>query len=94
MGGGRLNIERQMEFEPIRMKSVEDELLARGFEPIIISTNEISFLFNGNVIKVFPYSGWHQGKGIKADRGLRKLYAQLEVAISQPTLEKSTEKHG
>jgi len=78
MGAGRLNIEKQMELEPVRMKAVEEELKARGLDPIIISTNEINFIFNGNMIKVFPYSGWHQGKGIKPDRGLRKLYAQLD----------------
>lgn len=53
-----------------------------NFNPEIVSIEnqftEINFLYKGNVIKIFPYTGWFQGKGVKADRGIHKLLKQLK----------------
>lgn len=73
----RLDIERQNKLEPVRHKHTVDRLTALGLEIIHTTNTEVAFLYKGNPIKHFPYSGWHQGKGIKAGRGLDKLLKQL-----------------
>jgi hypothetical protein len=43
-----------------------------------ISDTEVEFEWKGNMIKFWPYSGWHTGKGIKDGRGLQNLLKQLK----------------
>lgn len=38
----------------------------------------LEFVYNGNTIKFWPYSGWHSGKGIKDGRGFKNLLRQIE----------------
>ena len=73
----RLDIERQKKLEPIRMAEAKSQLAKLGYEAIEVDSTEINFNFKGNTIKYFPYSGWAQGKGIKAGRGLQNLLRQL-----------------
>lgn len=39
---------------------------------------EIRFLWKGNEIKLFPFTGWFSGKGIKDGRGINNLLKQLK----------------
>lgn len=73
----RLNIERQKELEPKRIAYAKKEIEALGFD-VTESETELRFIFKGNLIKFFPYSGWHSGKGIKDGRGLDKLLKQIK----------------
>lgn len=75
----RLDVERQNELEPKRWEYAIAKLNELGITNIIeVSKHEITFSFNGNWIKFFPYTGWHTGKGIKDGRGITKLLNQLK----------------
>lgn len=73
----RLNQERQAELEPKRMQSCTEKLESLGFIVRTIGGDRLEFEFKGNVIKFWPYSGWHSGKGIKDGRGFGKLLKQI-----------------
>ncbi len=72
----RLNIERQKKLEPERISYAKVKLERLGYE-VTESNTELRFIYKGNIIKFFPYSGWHSGKGIKDGRGLDNLLKQL-----------------
>lgn len=74
---GRLNIERQIELEPERLKYDKSEIEKKGYLVEQINSNELQFEFKGSIIKVFPYSGWCTGKTIQDCRGIRKLLKQI-----------------
>jgi hypothetical protein len=75
---GRLNTDRQKELEPKRMEYAEEKLSELNIPAIRYSDAELHFEWKGNTIKLFPYSGWFTGKGIKDGRGLQKLLDQLK----------------
>lgn len=74
----RLDIERQNTLEPKRMEFAKNKLSELKLKIVFESETELIFLFNENKITLFPYSGWHSGKGIKSGRGLTKLLKQLK----------------
>ncbi len=73
----RLDIERQNKLEPKRVSFAKEQIENMGFDVEVLKT-EIRFLYNGNTIKFFPYSGWASGKGIKPCRGLKNLLNQIK----------------
>ena len=73
----RLDVERQAKLEPERTKLAIKTLTEMGFKVKVESNTEISFIYQGEKIKYFPYSGWASGKTIKDGRGLNTLVAQL-----------------
>ena len=73
----RLNIERQKELEPKRIAYAKKEIERLGYE-VTESNTELRFIYKGNTIKFFPYSGRHSGKGINDGRGLDNLLKQLK----------------
>ena len=74
----RLNQEREAELQPKRMASCKEKLEELGFEVRAFEPDRLEFIFNGNKISFWPYSGWHSGKGIKQGRGFAKLLKQIE----------------
>jgi hypothetical protein len=74
----RLNTKRQAELEPKRMETAIEKLAELNISATRISDSELEFEWKGNMIKYWPYSGWHTGKGIKDGRGLQKLLKQLK----------------
>jgi hypothetical protein len=74
----RLDTERQKQIEPRRMGFCKEQIQKLGFSITFQDENKIEFIFKNNTIQLFPYSGWHSGKGIKAGRGLMKLITQLK----------------
>lgn len=71
--------ERQETEEPKRVKYALNALESLGLNPIYkAEMREIDFLYNGNTIRLFPYSGWFSGKGIKDGRGIKNLLKQLQ----------------
>ena len=72
----RLNTERQEALEPKRIAYAKKKLMELGFD-VTESETELRFVYKGNTIKFFPYSGWHSGKGITDGRGLDKLIKQI-----------------
>lgn len=74
----RLNQERQKELEPVRIQYARERIEALGLTVLEIDKTKIKFKYKGNIITLFPYSGWHSGKGIVAGRGIDKLLKQLK----------------
>ena len=74
----RLDIERQRELEPKRIEYAKQQIKSLGYDITLENGSEIHFEYKGNTIKLFPYSGWHQGKGITPGRGLNKLLKQIK----------------
>lgn len=76
--GKRLNIERQNELEPDRMKYAIKKITELGFEITDNDGKSIEFIFKKAPVRLFPYSGWHTGKTIQDGRGISKLLKQLK----------------
>ena len=74
----RLNKEREAKLQPKRHKSCKKKLEQLGYEVEGVGETTLMFVHNGNVITLFPYSGWFTGKGIKDGRGFNKLLKQLK----------------
>ncbi len=71
--------ERQELLEPNRIDIAMQTLTNLGFEPKYEQDNRcVWFIFQGKVIKYYPYTGWATGKTIKDGRGLRNLLKQLK----------------
>lgn len=75
---GRLDTHKQKELEPKRIEGTKRVLEEMGYKVDIIGSTEINFFFKGELVKFFPYSGWHTGKSIKDGRGFKKLQKQLK----------------
>lgn len=73
----RLDKERQKKLEPTRINFAIEEITRLGYKIIVETNTMVSFVYKGNVIHFYPYSGWHSGKGIKAGRGINNLLKQL-----------------
>ena len=74
----RLNIERQNELEPTRMDYAKNSLIMMGFHICYQDKTRIEFVYDGELVKFYPYSGWHTGKTIKDGRGLKSLLNQIK----------------
>lgn len=59
------------------METCREKLEALGFDVQSYGGDRLDFVFKGNPIKFWPYSGWHSGKGIKDGRGFENLLKQL-----------------
>lgn len=73
----RLNQEREAKLQPKRIDVAKAAIEKLGYDIINEDSTSIEFFFNGELVKFFPYSGWHTGKSIKDGRGLNKLLRQL-----------------
>ncbi len=74
----RLDQEREAQLQPLRMQSCKEKLEAMGYVVQTFGDDRLEFTYKGNVIRLWPYSGWHTGRGIKDGRGFNKLLKQLE----------------
>lgn len=74
----RVDKDRQEKLEPIRMAETKAKLEELGFNVESFGNSRLEFIFNGNKITFYPYSGWHTGKGIKDGRGFEKLLKQIQ----------------
>lgn len=74
----RLDLQRQEKIEPVRMKECKRSLEKMGFEVTTNGSNLLMFMFNGELVRFWAYSGWHSGKSIKDGRGFSNLLKQLK----------------
>lgn len=74
----RLNQEREAELQPKRMEYAIEKLTGLGIKLDFQDETTIRFFWKGNKIEFYPFSGWHQGKGIVAGRGIDNLLKQLK----------------
>jgi len=75
---GRLDQDREKKLQPKRMGYARERIEALGYDIFFSDATVLAFVHNGQVVKFFPYSGWHTGKSIKDGRGLEKLLKQLK----------------
>lgn len=73
----RQDIEMQKELEPKRMDYARRKILELGFAIEQETKTAIRFRFKGELVTIFPYSGWHTGKSIVDGRGINNLLLQL-----------------
>lgn len=78
----RLDQDREAKLQPARIESCRKELEALGYEVEDHGTMLV-FEFQGNKIKLYPYSGWFTGKGINDGRGFGKLLRQIKPAAEE-----------
>jgi hypothetical protein len=74
----RLDEEREKILQPQRIASCRIKLEKLGFEVSQSGNTELQFMFNGSLVKFWPYSGWHSGKSIDDGRGFSNLLKQLK----------------
>ena len=74
----RLDQEREKKLQPERMNNAVLKICALGLDIVFKDDTTIRFKYKDNIIEFYPYSGWHQGKGIKAGRGIQNLIKQLK----------------
>lgn len=73
----RLDQEREDQLQPQRMKTCQEKLESLGFMVHSDGNDLLTFTYNGNTIKFWPYSGWHSGKGIQDGRGFNNLLKKI-----------------
>lgn len=69
---------KRKEKQQERVYHALDELQRLNISHSLHNDSEIHISHKGNLIKFFPYTGWHTGKGIKDGRGLTNLLNQLK----------------
>lgn len=75
----RLNIERQKELEPKRMAYAHERLTTLTEVDILeITDKRIVLKFKNEKVILYPYSGYYNGKSVKAGRGIDSLLKQLK----------------
>lgn len=74
----RLDQEREKELTPVRVEYAKMAIQEEGHDIVSIAGDRIEFLFDGNIIRHYAYSGWHTGKGIQDGRGIHKLIKQIK----------------
>jgi hypothetical protein len=68
----------RMQEEPKRIDYAVKQLQKAGKEIHFQDHNTVQFWHNDNLITLYPYTGWHTGKGIKDGRGIANLLKQLK----------------
>lgn len=61
-----------------RISYAIDQLGDAGIDVHFESKAEIRFMYNGDEVKFFPYTGWFTGKSVKDGRGITNLLKQLK----------------
>lgn len=73
----RLDKEREQELQPKRIDYARSCLVNKGYKIVSETSTELRFMVKNHECILFPYSGWHTGKTIKAGRGLANLLKQI-----------------
>ena len=74
----RLDQDRQAELESQRIEYAIGRLHELGIQVFMEGEKCLQFQFNGETVRLYPYTGWHTGKSIRDGRGLQKLLNQLK----------------
>lgn len=73
----RLDQQREAELQPQRMNIAKLALQKLGYKITFEDPEHLQFVFNGETVRYWPYSGWHTGKSIRDGRGLENLLRQI-----------------
>jgi hypothetical protein len=74
----RLDKEREKELQPQRLEYAKKRITELGYQITFEVDTRIDFIFKGETVKFFPYSGWHTGKSIVDGRGINNLLKQIK----------------
>jgi len=74
----RLDKEREDALQPKRIKYAVTQIEKLGFNIDDQTDTYIAFLFKGQRVTFFPYSGWFTGKTVKDGRGILNLLNQIK----------------
>jgi hypothetical protein len=69
---------RRQKVEPSRMEVATEKVSELGYDVNSDDGQSLTFELNGNTIRIFPYTGWFSGKGVKDGRGIFNLIEQLK----------------
>lgn len=75
---GRLNDALKLELQPRRLDYAIEKITDLGYDVIIEDETKISFVYRGQTVHFFPYTGWHTGKSINDGRGIKNLLNQIK----------------
>lgn len=74
----RLDQDREAELTPKRMAFAKNVIIHLGYEITNEDSTKLQFVFKGETVTIYPYSGWHTGKSIVDGRGIEKLLKQIK----------------
>lgn len=74
----RLDKERQKELQPKRLQYAKKCITDLGYDITFEVDTVLHFIYKGETVIFYPFSGWHTGKTIKDGRGLQNLLKQLK----------------
>lgn len=61
-----------------RLEFAEMQILELGYDITFTCNTRLEFYHNRELVRFFPYTGWHTGKSIEDGRGLNNLLKQLK----------------
>jgi hypothetical protein len=73
----RLDQQRESTLQPKRVEYAIEQISKLGYKVEQKSDDCIEFIFGGQVIRFYPYSGWATGKTINDGRGIANLLKQI-----------------
>lgn len=74
----RLDIEREEQLTPKRLYYAFLEIgKCKEVSDVVVGEKLVEFMYKGEIIRFYPYSGWASGKSIKDGRGIENLLKQL-----------------
>lgn len=74
----RLDPERRIKLEPSRMAYAINQIEFLDYSILYRDSKKIVFIFNGDKITLYPFTGWFTGKSITDGRGIENLIKQLK----------------
>lgn len=63
---------------PKRMRYAVEKLADLGIEIAFQNSTELHFIWKGERVRLFAYTGWFTGKSVKDGRGIHNLLKQLK----------------
>ena len=70
--------ERREHRQPSRMEFAISAIERLGYKVKKVDSATIMFEFRGEVIRVYPYTGWFTGKTVNDGRGIKNLLKQIK----------------
>lgn len=71
--------ERRDQKEGSRVDFAVSQLERLGYQVERVSNAILKFVFRGETVTLFPYTGWFTGKTVKDGRGIKRLLKQIRV---------------
>lgn len=74
---------RRDQRQPTRMEFAKSAIERLGYKVKEVDSTTIMFEFCGEVIRVYPYTGWFTGKTVTDGRGIKNLLKQIKKGGEQ-----------